>query len=108
MTALRVAYAEHAVSRFIERVRPSCGHDTAVAQLAGVASVLQLTAPAWLLEGPLDPPNGYACLGDDIAFVLRLRPESDTYVAVTCLTRRARPRHPSACTAHAAYEQRAC
>ncbi|MGK2938805.1 MAG: hypothetical protein ACSLFR_13530 [Solirubrobacteraceae bacterium] len=83
-----VAILDHAVRRYIERVRPGSEPARAHAelmQLLGVADFV-FEAPEWLARRARQTAPVYAVIAD-VVLPLQVGRDRDSLVAVTCLTR---------------------
>lgn len=89
--AATVALTDHAIERYVERVRPACDHRSArreLSKLVPVAGTIEPSAPAWRHEPAQFP---HLVIGD-VAFPLTpSRRDPQVLVACTCLVRGWRP-----------------
>jgi len=83
-----VAILEHAVRRYIERVRPGSEPVRAQAELTRLLDVADfaLEAPEWLASRARQTAPVYAVIAD-VVLPLQVGRDHDSLVAVTCLTR---------------------
>ncbi len=81
------AFSQHAVERYIERVKPCLDRDRAWAELKALAPLGEIVTqrPAWAGTG--DAADGFLCLCDCVCFPVI------NGLAVTCLVRGSLPKH---------------
>lgn len=88
VTMLRVRFANHAIERYRDRLRPALSIETAKAELEklSVHSVLCPEGPDWMNEERRDANDLFLEIGD-AAFPLVTSDDGESLVAKTCLVR---------------------
>ena len=85
---LPINFAEHAVRRFIERLRPGIESEAAYSELCHLLASSRVVRqpPGWLATESAPPADRWLLIGDDLALPLR-RNRAGELLAVTTLAR---------------------
>lgn len=81
---MRVAFTDHALRRYIERVRPTLSRTSAREELAAVLRLAEIREDFPPFRANSTEADGYAMLGEDVCFPCKRR--SNGWMALTCIT----------------------